>query len=294
MSVITPKIKITSGYLKLKVVAFKTKYWRPKTDFREQIVANIKEHVDDGDIIAVSEKAIATATSNIVDESNVNPSGLARFLAEIWIKKVWGGPLGRITRLKTRTLENLREYPSNEGAAHKQVALNEVGFLQALRHYSEGGIDASNLPYSYVSLPLGDPNETAFIIREAVKNALGKDVSVMIVDGDSTFSWRNLHLAPRYLDLCGLVHFGGFLTFVLGRISGLRERKTPVGYHGLELNPDRMLWFASLFHRVCGKGAGRTVWSMSERMGTSLTGITWEMLELVAHKPVALIRVIED
>ena len=280
--------------MKLKVVAFKTKYWRPGTDYSEQIVTNINEYVDDGDIIAVSEKSIATATGNIVDESNVSTSGLARFLAEIWIKKIWGGPLGRITRLKTRTLENLQEYPSNEGSAHKQVALREVGFLQALRHYSEGGIDASNLPYSYVSLPLGDPNENAFNIREAVKNELGKDVSVMIVDGDSTFSWRNLHLAPRNLNVSGLVHFGGFLTFVLGRISSLRERKTPVGYHGLELNPDRMLWFASLFHRICGKGAGRTVWSMSERMGTSLTGITWEMLESVTHKPVALIRVIED
>ena len=67
-----------------------------------------------------------------------------------------------------------------------------------------------------------------------------------------------------------------------------------MGYHGVVLNPDRMLWFASLFHRVCGRGAGRTVWSMSERMGTSLTGITWEMLESVAHRPIALIRVIED
>lgn len=280
--------------MKIKVVALRTKYWRPKTDFREQIIANIRRHVDDGDIIVVSEKAIATAISNIVDESNVNPSGLARFLAETWIKKIWGGPLGRITKLKTRTLENLQKYPSNEGAAHKQVALNEVGFLQTLRHYSEGGIDASNLPYSYVSLPLRDPNETAFIIREAVRNELGKDVSVMIVDGDSTFSWRNLHLAPRHLKVSGLVHFGGFLTFVVGRILGLLERKTPVGYSGLELNPDRMLWYASLFHRMCGRGAGRTVWSMSERMGTSLTGITWKMLESVAHRPIALIRVIED
>jgi F420-0:gamma-glutamyl ligase-like protein len=138
------------------VVAFKTRYWRPGTDYREQIVKVVRNHVKDGDIIAVSEKALATATGNIIDESRVKASLLSKFLVDIWVKKIWGGPLGRITRLKSKTMKNLREYPSQEGAIHKQVTLNRVGFLQSLRHYSEGGIDASNLPYSYVSLPLDD------------------------------------------------------------------------------------------------------------------------------------------
>ena len=276
------------------MVTFKTRYWRPGTDYREQIVKVVRNHVKDGDIIAVSEKALATATGNIIDESKMKASILSKFLVNIWIKKIWGGPLGIVTRLKSKTIENIRKYPSQEGAIHKQVTLNRVGFLQSLRHYSEGGIDASNLPYSYVSLPLDNANGIAYGIREAIKKFLGVEVSVLIVDGDSTFSWRNFHLAPRNLKVRGLVHFGGFLTFVIGRSLGWMERNTAVAYYGDELNPDMLLWFAKRFHRISGRGVGRTVWSMSERMETSLTGITWKMLESVPHRPIAIIRVVED
>jgi F420-0:gamma-glutamyl ligase-like protein len=114
----------------------------------------------------------------------------------------------------------------------------------------------------------------------------------MIGDGDTTYSWRNMHLAPRKVSTPGLIHFGGFLTFVIGRVLELKERQTPITISGKNINPDRLLWLAQLFHKLSGRGAGRTVWSMAENMETDLTGITYEMLESVPHFPITIIRII--
>ncbi len=228
---------------------------------------------------------------NIFDEAEVKPGLVAKFLAGFWTRQVWAGPLGNLTGLKDQTRMNLKSYPA-EGAAHKQTALWHVGLLQSLRHYSEGGIDASNLPYTYVSLPLRKPSEFADTIREAIRDRACKKVTVMIMDGDTTHSWRNVHLAPRKVDTPGLVHIGGVFTFIIGRLFGFKARQTPIAISGEPVNPNRALWYANLFHRLCGGGAGRTVWSMSENMNTSLTGVTWEMLEKVDHFPITLIRVV--
>lgn len=276
--------------MRLHTITFKTRYWRPGTDYASKIARIVAPHVMDGDIIGVSEKAVSTASGNIFDEEGVTPGVVARFLAGFWTTRLWAGPLGVLTGLKIQTRLNLQMFPVEEGAAHKQTAIWNVGLLQSLRHYSEGGIDASNLPYSYVSLPIRKPGQVAEGIREKVEGLTGKSVSVMIMDGDTTYSWRNLHIAPRKVDTPGLIHFGGFLTFIFGRLFGMKGRQTPIAVSGGEINPDRALWYARLFHRLCGGGAGRTVWSMSENMDTSITGVTWDMMDSVDHFPVSIFR----
>jgi F420-0:gamma-glutamyl ligase-like protein len=280
--------------LKLKVIKIKTKYWRPYTDFLKIISKSLEKLLKDGDIICVSEKSLSVALGTIVDESSIKPSSLAKFLSAFWVRKFWAGPLGNMVKFKRRTITNLRNYPIIEGAKHKEICLRYSGFLQALRHYSEGGIDASNLPYSYVSLPLEKPCKIALRIRDYVKDHVKKNSTVMIVDGDSTFSYRNLHIAPRKVEFRGLIHFGGFFTYVIGRILGFRERSTPIAVSCGYFNPDRALWFAELAHTTSGPGVGRTVWSMTKKMGTSLTGLTLEMVESVEHAPIVLIRVMDN
>ncbi|MBS7637557.1 coenzyme F420-0:L-glutamate ligase, partial [Candidatus Bathyarchaeota archaeon] len=182
--------------MKFKTIKVRTDYWRPGTDHIREIISAVRDLVRDGDIVTVSEKAISTASDLLVDESRVEAGWLARLIAGFWMRRIWGGPLGRLTRLRKKTIIRLRGYPFEEGAAHKQLAIRYVGLLQALRHYSEGGIDASNLPYSLVSLPLKRPFREAERIRNALMSSTGLRLSVMIVDGDTTYSWRNLHLAP--------------------------------------------------------------------------------------------------
>lgn len=276
--------------MRLRTITLRTPYWRPGTDYVRVLLDAVENIIQDDDIVTVSEKAISVARGLIVDESKIKPGLLARLLSGIWMRRIWGGPLGKITKLKRRTLRRLRNYPIIEGGAHKELALRYTGLLQTLRHYSEGGIDASNLPYSYVSLPLRDCVEVADKIRTAIEDRTGKRVVVMIIDGDTTYSFRNLHLAPRRLRVKGLVHLGGFLTFVIGRALSLKRRATPIAISGRELNPDYALTLAHIAHRVRGYGAGGTVWDMARRFKVDLTGVTWEMLETVVHRPIVIIR----
>jgi len=142
---------LTKAY---KYLALKTDYWRPGTGYIQKIIDHVKGKIENGDFVTISEKAISTASGNILDESKVRPSKLAHFIAKYWMRHAWGYPLGVFCRLRKKTITRLRSYPVNEGAAHKQLTLEHAGFWQTLMHGSEGGIDGSNLPYSYVSLPL--------------------------------------------------------------------------------------------------------------------------------------------
>jgi len=274
--------------LRLKAIRIKTKYWRPGTDYVSEVVKAVEGVLRDGDIVTVSEKAISTAMGYLVDESKFSSGVAARFLVSFWTRRVWSGPLGKLAKLKDGTRERLRNYPLIEGAIHKQVSLHYVGLLQSLRHYSEGGIDASNIPYSYVSLPLRKPEEEAVRLHRVFSKR--KKVSVIIVDGDTTYSWRNLHLSPRSVPVRGLIHLGGFLTFLLGRMLGFKSRSTPIAHAGESLNPDWTLTLANVAHRVRRHGAGRTVWDMAEKLGVGLTEVTWSMLDGVDHYPIVILR----
>lgn len=274
--------------MRLKAIRIKTKYWRPGTDYVIEVMRAVEGLLQDGDIVTVSEKAISTAMGNIVDESKFSSGVVARFLVSFWTRRIWSGPLGKLANLRDGTRERLRNFPIIEGAVHKQVSLHYVGLLQSLRHYSEGGIDASNLPYSYVSLPLREPKGEALRLYMALSKR--SDVSVILVDGDTTYSWRNLHLSPRRVPIKGLIHFGGFLSFLLGRILGFRSRSTPLAYAGEKLNSDWALTLANVAHRVRRHGAGRTVWDMAENLGVGLTEVTWGMLDRVDHYPIVILR----
>ncbi|MBL7168846.1 coenzyme F420-0:L-glutamate ligase [Candidatus Bathyarchaeota archaeon] len=274
--------------MRLKAIRIKTKYWRPGTDYVSEVVKAVEGVLQDGDIVTVSEKAISTAMGYIVDESKFSSGVAARFLVSFWTRRIWSGPLGKLAKLKDGTRGRLRNYPLGEGAVHKQVSLHYVGLLQSLRHYSEGGIDASNLPYSYVSLPLNKPEREAMRLFKELSQR--NEVSVIIVDGDTTYSWRNLHLSPRIVPMKGLIHFGGFLAFLFGRMLGFKSRSTPIAHTGGSLNPDWALTLANIAHRVRRHGAGRTVWDMAEKLGVGLTEVTWRMLDRVDHYPIVILR----
>ncbi|MFN3621565.1 MAG: coenzyme F420-0:L-glutamate ligase, partial [Nitrososphaerales archaeon] len=175
----------------------RTEYWRPNRDYLSAILKAVRGVVKEGDVIVISEKAISTAKGLIIDESKIQPTTCARFIASFWMRVIWGYFLGYLCHLKPKTILRLRAYPKLEGAKHKQLALSYGGLLQALRHGSEGGIDVSNLPYSYACLPLPDPKSEAKNIGQHLKAEGIKGVSVMIVDTDMTYTIGSLHLSPR-------------------------------------------------------------------------------------------------
>jgi F420-0:gamma-glutamyl ligase-like protein len=273
-----------------KIEAVKTGYWMPGDDYLEKISEAIKNRVNNGDIIVVSEKAISVAKGFIIDERKVNPGLLANILARVWMRIVWGYFLGRVCRLTARNIERLRNYPLKEGGAHKEVALKYAGFLHALMWGSEGGIDGSNLPYSYVSLPLKKPEETAEEIRKYLRVRLNRNVAVMIVDSDKTYSLGGFHFTHRPKPLRGIHSLFGFTAYVAGRFLRLRRRSTPLALAGAKMDADLALEIADLADKAMGSGSGRTVWDMAEKFGVGLTGVKWSMLKKLRHKPIAIVR----
>lgn len=277
-------------FKKYKTVTIRTQYWRPGEDYLQRIVDSIQNKIQDGDVVTVSEKAISTALSNLVDESTIQPGQMASFLAKYWMRLVWGYLLGPLSRLRNRTIQHLRNYPLEEGSAHKQLALKQTGFLEALMFGSEGGIDASNLPYSYVSLPLRNAPEIAQKIHSYIKTRLGRNVIVMIVDTDRTYSLGTFHFTPRPKPIQGVHSFGGFLSYVIGKFLKMKHTATPIAVAGSPMQTKEALEIAAIANKARGFGAGRTVWDMAERFGVSVTGVTWDMLDKLEHKPIVIVK----
>ena len=273
-----------------ETIALATGYWRPGDDYELQVLKALYGKIHNGDLVTISEKAISTAVGNIVDEKTIKPSMLARFLAGLWMSIAWAYVLGTFCHLREKTIDRFRTYPFEEGSKHKQLALNETGFLQALMHGSEGGIDGSNLPYSYVSLTLKDAQKIAERIREKIHAELNKNVAVMIVDTDKTYTYRNFHFAPRPNPMRGIQSHGGVCAYMLGRFLKLKMRSTPIALSGSSFSTETALRIAEVANKARGYGAGRNVWDMAETFGVKLTGVTWEMLEEVEHKPIVIVR----
>jgi len=271
-------------------LALTTRYWKPGTDYIDEIVGAVKGKVADGDFVIVSEKAISTAENNVVDESALEPGATAKFLAIVWMPIAWGYSLGVVCHFGQRLLRRIRNYPAEFGSRHKQVALRYAGFSQALMFGSEGGIDGSNLPYSLVSMPLANSCEIAGAIRRQIWGRLGKKVAVLIVDTDKTYTFGNFHFSPRPNPMRGISSHGGVVAYVTGRALKLRRRPTPLAVAGLELSAEEALTIANVADRARGPGSGATVWDMAARFKVAATSVTWDMLAQVKHTPIVIVR----
>lgn len=274
---------------KYLTIVVPTGYWRPGHDYLTTISRLVAPRLRSGDAVVVSEKAISTATGRLVDEALITPGRTAKILARFWTRYLWGYLLGPLCRLSRLSIKRLRSYLLQEGAAHKQLALSYAGFFAALRHWSEGGIDLSNVPYSYASLPLEHPKRIAEMILEVLRDANPVDISVLIVDSDKTYTWRGIHISPRSSTLRGIISLGLF-AYLLGRVFRLRPRSTPISMAGKPLSTEEALRAAALANRARGSGSGRTAWDMAERFGVGLTEVTWEFLAEIEHRPVVIVR----
>jgi F420-0:gamma-glutamyl ligase-like protein len=271
-----------------------TKYWKSGEKYLNRILTAIEKRVADGDFVVVSEKALSTAQGNIIDESAVRPSFNAKLISRLWMRIVWGYFLAALCRFGQRLTRRLREYPLEAGSRHKQIALQQAGLLQALMWGSEGGIDGSNLPFSYVSLPLDNPYALAEELHQQIWLKLKRKVFVLIVDTDKTYSFRNFHFTPRPKPMKGIHSLGGVTAYIIGRAFRFRKRPTPLAVAGGRLQAKEALKIANIADRARGPGSGATVWDMAARFNVAVTGMSWEMLAKVKHKPVVIVRMKQE
>jgi F420-0:gamma-glutamyl ligase-like protein len=271
-------------------LAVQTGYWKPNSNYLIPIMKALDGRIRDGDFLVVSEKALAVATGNIIDENIVKPSWQAKFLASFWMRVVWGYKIGYLCGFGMRLLRRLRDYPQESGSRHKQLALEQAGLLQALMFGSEGGIDGSNLAYSYVSLPLKNADIFAQKIATALLDNFDKSVCVIVADTDKTYLFRNFYFTPRPTPMRGIKSFGGVITYVLGRILKFKRSSTPLAVVGSALSVREALTITNIADRARGPGSGATVWDMAARFKVAVDEVSWEMLDAVGHKPLVIVR----
>ena len=275
------------------MVKFKTiqsPYWRPGTNYCKIIADLIKPVIRDGDIIVVSEKAVATAKNRLVNEDIVIPGISAWLLVTFWSRIIWGRFLSYVCRFKPPTIRRLRHYPIQKGSHHKQTVLRYRGLIHAVHYGSEGGIVLNTVPYALACLPLDEPINDARAILSHVEAISKKKLTIIISDTDSTFSWKNVHFTSRSHAIQGIVPLNNPLAFIIGRFARLHQRATPLAFVGQKLSVDDALRFAQIAHRVRGQGVGRTVWDSAQKFGVELSSITWEQLTSVNHFPIVVIR----
>jgi len=267
-----------------------TEYWKPNEKYLNAILTAVERRLANGDFIVISEKALSIALGNIIDESAVSPSLSAKLISRLWMRIIWGNYLGVLCHFGPRLKRRLQEYPIEAGSRHKQVALQQAGFLQALMWGSEGGIDGSNLPFSYVSLPLNKPCKMAEAIHKQIWLKLKKEVFVIVVDTDKTYSFRNFYFTPLPRPMKGIHSFGGVISYIIGRIFKFRKRPTPLAVAGGRLQAKEALKIANIADSARGPGSGATVWDMAARFNVATTEISWDMLTKVKHKPIVIVR----
>jgi len=275
---------------KYRALAVATSYWKPNDNYLNKIAEALKGRTLDGDFVVVSEKALAIAVGAILDEKSVKPSRHAKFLANFWMRTVWGWCLGYLCGFGLRLIRRLREYPLESGARHKQLTLEHAGLLQALLFGSEGGIDGSNLAYSYVSLPLPNAEEHSKQIQAQIRARLGKNVCILVADTDKTYRFRNFYFTPRPKPLRGIQSHGGVVSYVVGRMLRLKRSSTPLAVAGCKLSAGEALTITNIADRARGPGSGATVWDMASRFHVDIDAVSWEMLGAVTHKPIVVVR----
>jgi len=121
--------------------------------------------IRDGDIIAISSKAVSTSTKRIIDLKKVKPSKKAFELAEKYSLKP------EFTELILKESEKIY------GGVKKAILTLKNGFLTV-----NAGVDHKNVPKGYASLWPKNPQLEADKLRKKIEMAASKKIGVLIID----------------------------------------------------------------------------------------------------------------
>ena len=155
------------------------------------------ETLRDGDVLVVTHKIVAKAEGRLVDLRTVEPSDFARRWAERWRKDP--------RHIEVVLRESVRIVRMDRG-----ILITETphGFVCA-----NAGVDASNVPgEDVVCLLPRDPDATARALHQALKEATGAHIAVIIADSFGR-PWRNgiVNVAIGAAGIAPLVDYRGQL-----------------------------------------------------------------------------------
>ncbi len=269
--------------------------WLPGKSIDE--IANIiykhyRGFVDEEDIIVVSEKPLAIALGYIYDENIIVVDPITKVMAKA-ILFLWCKILN--SYIKSRSISMICSIDDEILARHKKLALKVGGIKHFLKPISEAGIDTTNLPYTYVSLPLRNAKKIAMELKEELSLRLGMDIDILIVDTDRTFQLKtlsNIAFATRATEIPGIIDLG-FIAYLLGKTFReiFIEYPTPIAFTGKWIGLKRILRIAYLSDKVMGYGIGRNFIEMIQRLRKHVyEPILWRDICLYKHRPVAIVK----
>jgi len=269
-------------------IPVKTGYIKPNEPYNI-IIERAADSLEDGDFLVISETPISVSQGRLIDESKFKPTLVSFLLADVWSKYLWGYILGPIFRIKKRTIKNLRRLPP-EARTHKRVILDIYGLKHALKPASEAGVDLSNVPGAMVSLLPENPQKVSQDIASKIKQELGKNVTVMIIDTDASYQIFNTKFTSLPIALEGIHSDMGIYGYLLGRFSRMLG-PTPLGISKPE-NIDYTFKIANIaenYHKNNEKDI-ETVYDMKNVFNGDIDNVTIEMLDSVEHTPAVIVR----
>ena len=122
--------------------------------------------INDGDVLVFSQKIISKNEGRILSLSSVNPSLLADGIASSY---------GKDPRLVELILSESKRIVRMENGVI--IVETKHGFVCA-----NAGIDESNVEDGYATLLPNDPDRSANLLKEKIKQKTGKNVAVIISD----------------------------------------------------------------------------------------------------------------
>ena len=152
----------------MQIFAIKTPLIKANDNLATILLHSLEKRIlkpKDGDIIAVSSKAVATAQGRAVKLDNVSISKKAKTLAETF-------------SLEPQFAELIiREAEEIYGGVEKAILTLKNGVLTV-----NAGIDHKNALVGYAALWPLNPQEFAETLRDDMRQKTGKDVGVLVVD----------------------------------------------------------------------------------------------------------------
>ena len=266
------------------VIPIETGYIKPN-DNLDSIIEPAKRLMKDNDYLVIAETPISVSQNRLVDEAKYTPSLTAKFLTVIWSKYLWGYVLGPLLKIKKRTIKNLRKLPK-ETEAHKEVVLQLYGLKHALKPASEAGIDLSNAPGTFVSLLPENPEKVAC----EIKDEIGKDVCVMIIDTDATYMKNGKYFTGLPIAIEGIDADNGFFGYLRGQLSE-NMGSTPLCCSE-KMDVESALEIANIAedYQKSLSTEMKTIHSVKAVLGSEIDEVTIEDLDSITHTPAVIIR----
>ncbi len=285
--------------MRYELIPVRDRYWKIGSGAVRNALRALKDvTLADGDVVLLSEKAVAVAEGELIDESEYVPGRLARWLAKYWMRIVWGRILGPLLKdvmdppLRDETIENFRRYPLEEGARHKQMVLEEFGLKHALEPLSEAGVDVGNVPGTYAAPVPESAREVAEGLRERLMEERGVNVSVVVGDTDKTFELFGVKFTTIARAQPPIKAGTGVVGFLVGRLLARTLGPTPVAVAG-DLSVEEAIRLLERAENVRTKGAGRTVYDMVRKAGDP-SEVDEEFLSSFEHVPIVVARVVSS